>query len=107
MTTQGDIDTGDAQRQLDAFLVDNRELEQLHARLSAFNLFSILRIDHAEIRHSNVLAWLLTPGESHGLGPVFLRRFLSRLLMDNEQSAVSLTPAHVELMQIGDVEVAR
>ena len=31
-----------AQRALDPFLVDNQELEQLDARLSAFNLFNIL-----------------------------------------------------------------
>ena len=65
-------DPAAAQRALDAFLVDNQELEQLTARLSAFNLFNVLRIDHAEIRHSNVLAWLLTPGESHGLGPTIM-----------------------------------
>ena len=28
--------------------------------------------------HSNVLAWLLDPGESHGLGDCFLRSFLTR-----------------------------
>ena len=95
------------QRALDAFLVDNQELEELTARLSAFNLFSVLRIADAEIRHSNVLAWLLTPGESHGLGPTFLRRFLSRLLMENEQAAVSLSPASFELLDFSDVEVRR
>ncbi len=96
-----------ARRALDAFLVDNQELEQLTARLSAFNLFNVLRIDHVEIRHSNVLAWLLTPGESHGLGPTFLRRFLSRLLMENDGAAISLSPAQVELMSFNDVEVLR
>ncbi|NQT16162.1 MAG: PD-(D/E)XK nuclease family protein [Planctomycetes bacterium] len=100
-------DLATAQRALDAFLVDNQELERLNARLSAFNLFNVLRIGHVEIRHSNVLAWLLTPSESHGLGPVFLRRFLSRLLMDNDGSAVSLSPAQVELMSFNDVEVLR
>lgn len=96
-----------ARRALDAFLVDNQELEQLTARLSAFNLFNVLRIDHVEIRHSNVLAWLLTPSESHGLGPTFLRRFLSRLLMENDGAHVSLSPAQVELMSFNDVEVLR
>lgn len=105
--TESALDTTTARRALDAFLVDNQELEQLNARLSASNLFNVLRIDHVEIRHSNVLAWLLTPGESHGLGPTFLRRFLSRLLMDNDGAAVSLSPAQVELMKFNDVEVQR
>ncbi|MCC6124127.1 MAG: PD-(D/E)XK nuclease family protein [Pirellulales bacterium] len=95
------------QSALDAFLVDNQELEQLGARLSAFNLFNVLRIDQVEIRHSNVLAWLLTPSESHGLGPIFLRRFLSRLLMENSEAEISLTPAKIELMNFNDVEVLR
>jgi|GEM_PF-637007 len=101
------LDTTEQQRKLDAFLVDNHELEALNARLATFNLFQVLRIARAEIRHSNVLAWLLTPGESHGLGDTFLRRFLSRILMENDEIGVKLTPAGVELMPFGDVEVLR
>ncbi len=95
------------QRHLDAFLGDNQELETLDARLDRFNLFHVLKIEKAEIRHSNVLAWLLTPGETHGLGDTFLRRFLSRLLMENDEVEVTLTPAQVELMNLNDVEVLR
>jgi len=39
-----------------------------------FNAFEVLRYSDYEIRHSNVLAWLLTPGETHGVGDTFLRR---------------------------------
>lgn len=100
-------DAADTRRKLDTFLVDNQELETLNARLASFNLFRVLRIERAEIRHSNVLAWLLTPGETHGLGAHFLRRFLSRLLMENEDAPVQLTPSQVELMSFDDVEVYR
>jgi len=102
-TAQLEID----QRYLDAFLVDNPELEELNARLSGFNLFDVLQVSHVEIRHSNVLAWLLTPDETHGLGALFLRRLLSRLLMEEDVSGVSLTAAKVELMPLGDIEVRR
>ncbi len=54
-----------------------------------------------------MLAWLLTPSETHGLGATFLRRFLSRLLIENEEVDVSMTPAKVELMRLEDVEVRR
>ncbi len=101
------VDVGIARRKLDAFLVDNDELEALNARLCQFNLFRVLRAERVEIRHSNVLAWLLTPGESHGLGDSFLRRFLSRLLMENETLEIPLTPAQIELMTLDDVEVYR
>ena len=73
-------------RVLDKFLVDNAELEELSARLSIFNIFRVLRIEQAEIRHSNALAWLLDPRESHGLGEAFLRRFLSTILLENPLS---------------------
>ena len=32
------------------------------------NLFDILKISRTEIRHSNMLAWLLNPSENHDLG---------------------------------------
>lgn len=96
-----------AQGLLDAFLVENQELETLNARLSAFNLFNVLRVEKTEIRHSNVLAWLLSPDGSHGLGPVFLRRFLSRLLLNSDATGISLNPSQVELMSFADVEVLR
>ncbi|MCH8149724.1 MAG: PD-(D/E)XK nuclease family protein [Planctomycetes bacterium] len=107
MSTTHDSDTTDKMHQLDAFLVDNRELEGLNARLGSFNIFRVLRVERTEIRHSNVLAWLLTPDETHGLGATFLRRFLSRLLLESDVSGISLTPAQVELMNLSDVEVRR
>ena len=97
----------DHQRTLDKFLVGNSELEELSARLSIFNIFKVLRIEQAEIRHSNVLAWLLDPRESHGLGEAFIRRFVSTLLLESEGTIVNLTPAAVELMNMIDVEVWR
>lgn len=101
------VTNNDAQKALDNFLVGNDDLEQLNARLASFNLFSVLRIERAEIRHSNVLAWLLTPGESHGFGDAFLRRYISTLLMENGFPDVSLTAAKAELMTFRDVEVMR
>jgi hypothetical protein len=98
----------DARRRcLDEFVVDNDDLEKLSAKLAEFNVFNVLRIESAEIRHSNVLAWLLTPTGTHGLGDLFLRRFISTLLMENEVPATSLTPARAQLMPLDDVEVYR
>ena len=44
-----------------------------------FNAFDVLRYSDYEIRHSNVLAWLLTPGETHGAGGAFARELLQCL----------------------------
>lgn len=94
-------------RALDAFLVDNSELEQLDARLSTFNIFDVLRISRAEIRHSNVLGWLLAPDENHGLGSLFLRRFLTRLLMNNDSGVFKFSAAQMELMDLSDTTIRR
>jgi hypothetical protein len=94
-------------RVLDEFLVDNDDLSALNARLSRLNLFRVLRIERAEIRHSNVLGWLLDPNGLHGLGDVFLRRFLSRLLLNHEGVDVPFSAAQVELMDLDQVTVRR
>ena len=62
-------------------LLESAEFRRYHEEQQAprFNPFDVLRYAEYEIRHSNVLAWLLTPGESHGLGDKFLRRFIESL----------------------------
>ena len=92
---------------LDRFLADNPELEELSARLSTFNAFRALKIEKAEIRHSNVLAWLLDPNESHGLGDIVLRRVLSNMFLESDTDVAGLSAAQVELMDFADVEVKR
>lgn len=102
-----ELATKDAKKLLDRFLVENDALEELNAKLAEFNIFNVLNIQQKEIRHSNTLAWLLNPTESHGLGDRFLKRFLSRLLIENDEVDVSLSPAKVELFDFDDVEVNR
>lgn len=92
---------------IDKFLADNPELEELRARLKTFNAFRALRIEQNEIRHSNVLAWLLAPEESHGLGDIVLKRVLSNMLLTTDKSDIGLSAASVELMDFLDVEVLR
>ena len=62
-------------------LLESAEFRQYHRERQAprFNVFDVLRYSEYEIRHSNVLAWLLKPGETHGLGDKFLRRFMESL----------------------------
>lgn len=58
------------------FLLDIDCLNQLDEWSVKFNLFDILKISRAEIRHSNILAWLLTPNENHGLYDNILKGFV-------------------------------
>ncbi len=49
-----------------------------YAKRREFNAFDVLRYAEYEIRHSNVMAWLLDPGETHGIGRRFLEWFLDQ-----------------------------
>lgn len=65
-------------RQLDQ-LVGDPDFLRYHAEQAKrreFNAFDVLRYAEYEIRHSNVMAWLLDPGETHGVGRAFLDWFL-------------------------------
>lgn len=61
---------------LEEFLLDIDILDKLDGYMNKFNVFDVLKISKMEIRHSNMLAWLLNPKETHGLGDTFLRKFL-------------------------------
>ena len=92
---------------IDRFLADNPEFESLSARLSQFNVFRALNIEKVEIRHSNVLAWLLDPDESHGFSDIVFRRLLSNILLMSDKTIKGLSAAKVELLDISDIEVLR
>lgn len=92
---------------IDRFLADNPEFEDLSARLSQFNVFRALNIEKVEIRHSNVLAWLLDPDESHGFSNIVLRRLLSNILLMSDKTIKDLSAAKVELLDFSDIEVLR
>lgn len=70
-----DNETDEAQALKD-FLLDIECLDPLAEWTSNFNLFDILKITRTEIRHSNMLSWLLNPNENHGLGDNILKGFV-------------------------------
>lgn len=57
-------------------LVKDPRLEELSLSLHTPNFFNILNVTKTEIRHSNFLAWLMSPNESHNLNTIFLKWFL-------------------------------
>ncbi len=62
---------------------DGENLERLADMIPKWqeevDIFRTLELDGAESFHSNFLAWLLRPEESHGLGDCFLREFLTEI----------------------------
>jgi hypothetical protein len=72
-----------ALRALLNFCVNNKELDKLNSIIGAFNPFKILGVQDFEIRHSNVLAWLIDPKGHHGLGDAIFKSILLEVLKDN------------------------
>lgn len=86
------------------FLLDIDCLELLSKWTDKFNLFDVLKITRAEIRHSNMLAWLLSPEENHGLGDRVLKAFVQYVIKnfpDNKEVFSTL------LMDFNDCEIKR
>lgn len=94
-------------RTLEAFVLDNPELEKLEALLGEFNLFEAIGAVRPELRHSDFLSFLLNPQENHGLGDAFVKRFLQRALANVEPDTLPLTALEVALLDLDNLEVRR
>lgn len=68
---------------LQNFLLDHDSFYKLSKWSDRFNLFRVLGISKAELKHSNMLAWLLNPKENHQLGNLFLNAFLTTFVNNN------------------------
>ncbi len=55
------------------------ELENDKSVFNKFNVFETLKITNTEIRHSNVLSWLLNPRDNHNLKGQFLKSFIKEI----------------------------
>ena len=55
--------------------LESEKYQNIEREANAVNVFNVLKITRAEIRHSNFLAWLLDPNENHGLKATFCRHF--------------------------------
>lgn len=94
---------------LENFVLINPELEHLEDLISEFNIFEILKLVDAEIRHSNVLGWLLDPFENHGLGNYFIKQFLKQIASSNKIyfSSTNISLFDFEIFNYNNVEVRR
>jgi hypothetical protein len=98
-----------AQREaLERFVLDNADLMRLEERTSQFNIFEALGIVRQEIRHSNFLAWLMNPAQTHGLGDSFLKGFLLKTsVMARELGIETISPIDVDVWDLSATEVRR
>lgn len=93
---------------LEKFLLQNDELEKIESFLAEFNVFQTLDAVRAEIRHSNILAWLMNPKSNHGFGDQFLRLFLKYVFSNNRETIKSeVTFFDIEVFNLDDIEIRR
>jgi hypothetical protein len=97
----------DAFNNLHKFIANNYALENLEAKLSVFNPLKVLKVDKYEIRHSNIISWLLTPNENHNLGNSFLKKFLAEVIINNDHLETSFTVFNAQEMSYHDIEIKR
>lgn len=90
-----------------AVLLSDSNFIRLQKERSAFNTFAVLGLQSHEIRHSNVLAWLFDPQESHKFGFAFLEQFLLKLASCANPDAQSDNITHaLHLLAQGGMHVS-
>jgi hypothetical protein len=106
---QGKLDTQDAEAllALERFVVENDDLLALESLIGKFNIFDALDIARVEIRHSNFLAFLLDPAESHGQGQLFLKAVLMDLLKEARAELRPFSPIELDGTDLRGVDVRR
>ncbi len=62
---------------LERLLLDDSGIGEIEAELGGFNIFDAMGNARRESLHSDFLAFLLDPNETHGLGAAFLTRLLA------------------------------
>ncbi|TCK98056.1 PD-(D/E)XK nuclease superfamily protein [Natranaerovirga hydrolytica] len=92
---------------LNKFIINNVKLDRLESKLNKFNPLKVLKIDEYEIRHSNMLAWLLDPNENHGLGEEFLKKFLGEVILLNEDVDLDISILDIYLNNFYDIQISR
>jgi hypothetical protein len=86
-----------------------RDLDQFSQQnyfASGLNIFETAGLSRQEIRHSNVLAFLLRPTENHGLGDSFLKGMISKAL-DNLPGEPPISDLNLALADFSDALVFR
>ncbi len=99
------ISNQDTRKVLEKFVVDNKYLEELEAKISRFNIFEAIGMVRQEIKHSNFIHFLLNPSEKHQLGDLFLKKLLARIFLHAEDAL--LDPLEIAISNFNDAEVRR
>lgn len=88
-------------------LIADKDFIALQKDISKFTPFDVLKLKSHEIRHSNVLAWLFNPYESHKLDNEFLRLFLYLLSQntDSDEQVKTINEALVRFYKNSNYQI--
>src|SRR5690606_3343507 len=92
---------------LEELIYNNAQLEKLESIVDKFNIFSSLGIINQEIRHSNFLAWLLDPNETHNLSDYFKTSFLKLATSNDSNVNPDLSIIDIDIIDFSNVQVLR
>lgn len=92
---------------LNKLVINNQKLEKLESKINKFNPLRVLKVDEYEIRHSNILSWLLDPNENHGLGEIFFEKFVGQIILLNEESGTEISILDIYLKNFYDLQLFR
>lgn len=86
---------------------DDPALILLKHLVSGFNIFEAIGATNNELRHSSLLAFLLDPQQSHGLGDGFPRAFLKAVSRTIELEEHAWAATRLERLNTNDLLVSR
>ena len=102
-----DLTVEEQVKELESFIFNNKELEKLESIEDKFNIFSSLGIINQEVRHSNFLAWLLNPKETHNLVDYFTTRFLKLAVYNDSNENPDLNLIDIDTLNLSKINVYR
>ena len=83
------------------------EIQRLGVILSRLNFFRAAGVTWSELRHSDFLAFLMSPTESHKLKDRFLKRFLREVRAEHPAAQNLPSPDELSMWTLDDTQVSR
>lgn len=89
---------GNIEKEIEDFLLDIECLDRLKPWIDSQNIFDILKLSTQEIRHSNFLAWLFDPNESHSFGDKIIKDVVCKLVRENREQCENMGFDSIKMM---------
>ncbi|OZM57184.1 hypothetical protein CIB95_06875 [Lottiidibacillus patelloidae] len=88
-------------------VVHNDDFSKLSSSMESFNPLKVLDVYNYELKQLNMLSWLLNPQENHRLGDYFIKEFINKVVISNEEneSVKNLSQIELHLSNFYDAQV--